>query len=461
MPVSLGPVFERFVQERPIAVMARAAMERALGDSTLDALFERTAKQQYSRALLFSSCVQLMTLVVCNIQPAIHAAYQEIADTLPVSIASVYNKLNGIEPDVSAALVHHTASVFSEVILSMGGQMPELLPGYRVKIVDGNHLAATERRLDVLRQSQAGPLPGQCLVLLDPALMLVLKAIPCEDGHAQERSLTEPLLACVEANDVWIADRNFCTTPLLYGIAERQAFYVIRQHATTAPWQRVGPRTRRGRIETGVVYEQDIVLTGDGGEPRHARRVTVELDKATRDGDREIHIVTNLPKSNVKAKRIADVYRERWTLEVLFQELTVTLSCEINTLGYPKAALFGFCVALMAYNVVSVVKAALRAEHGHELIEQGVSGYFLANEVSRTHDGMMVAVPPSKWKAFRTMNADDFGQELRRMARGANLRAYKKHPRGPKKPVPKRNRYKDKKHVSTARLLAQVAGKAP
>jgi Transposase DDE domain len=432
MSVSVGPVFERFVQERPIAVMARAAMERAIADTTLDALFDRTADQQYTRELLFSSCVQMMLLVVCNIQPAIHAAYQEMASTLPVSIASVYNKLNGIEPGVSAALVHHTASVFGDVIPSMGGQMPDLLPGYRMKIVDGNHLAATERRLDVLRQSHAGPLPGQCLVILEPALMLATKAIPCEDGHAQERSLTEPLLACVEANDVWIADRNFCTTPILSGIAER-----------------------------GAVYEQDIVLTEEGGEPRNARRITVELDKATRDGDRQIHIVTNLPKAKVKAKRIADVYRERWTLEVLFQELTVTLQCEINTLGYPKAALFGFCVALMAYNVVSVIKAALRAEHGHEQIEQGVSGYYLANEVSRTHDGMMVAVPPPKWKAFRTMNTNDFGQELRRIARGANLRAYKKHPRGPKKPVPKRIRYRDKKHVSTARLLAQAAGKVP
>jgi hypothetical protein len=115
----------------------------------------------------------------------------------------------------------------------------------------------------------------------------------------------------------------------------------------------------------------------------------------------------------------------------------------------------------MAYNVVSVVKAALRAEHGHEQIEQGVSGYYLANEVSRTHDGMMVAVPTSTWTAFRTMTATDFGNELRRIAKGANLRAYKKHPRGPKKPVPKRIRYKDKKHVSTARLLAQAAGNAP
>jgi len=461
MHISLGPVFERFAQHSPVTVMARAAMEHALSTSTLDALFERTAERQYTRELLFSSCVQLMTLVVCNVQPAIHAAYQDIADSLPVSITSIYNKLNSLEPNVSAALVRHTASAFEPVIRSMGGQNPELLPGYRVKIVDGNHLAATERRLGVLRQSYAGPLPGQCLVILDPSLMQAIDVLPCEDGHAQERSLTEPLLSCVESNDVWVADRNFCTTKLLFGIAERHAFFLIRQHATAAPWQMTGARQRKGRIDTGVLYEQDIVLTEPGSEPQRARRSTVQLDKPTRDGEMEIHVVTNLPKGAVTAKQVAEVYRKRWTLEVLFQELTVTLNCELNTLGYPKAALFGFCVALMAYNVVSVVKAALRAEHGHKTIEEQVSGFYIANEVARTHDGMMIAVPPPKWKVFRKMHPRDFGEELRRLARRARLRAYKRHPRGEKKPVPKRTKYTNKKHVSTARLLAQAKENAP
>jgi IS4 transposase len=52
------------------------------------------------------------------------------------------------------------------------------------------------------------------------------------------------------------------------------------------------------------------------------------------------------------------MYRKRWKLETLFQVLTENLCCEINTLGYPKAALFTFCIALVAYNVLSAVKAA-------------------------------------------------------------------------------------------------------
>ena len=208
----LSKVFARFAEKTPVPVMARAAMEHALAPEALNTLFAQAAGQQYTRELLFSSVVDLMGVVVCKIEPSLNAAYQEVAETLPVSITSVYNKLNGIEPGVAAALVRHTAERLTPVIDTMGGRMPELLTGYRVRIIDGNHLAATERRLKVLHRSIAGPLPGHGLVILDPALMLATHLIPCEDGHAQERSLFPEILELVVAKDLWIADLRLSTS---------------------------------------------------------------------------------------------------------------------------------------------------------------------------------------------------------------------------------------------------------
>ena len=53
--------------------------------------------------------------------------------------------------------------------------------------------------------------------------MLVIDAFPCEDGHAQERSLLGQVEATVQPKDLWIDDRNFCTTGFLFGIARREA----------------------------------------------------------------------------------------------------------------------------------------------------------------------------------------------------------------------------------------------
>jgi hypothetical protein len=47
----------------------------------------------------------------------------------------------------------------------------------------------------------------------------------------------------------------------------------------------------------------------------------------------------------------------------------------------PKAALFGFCLALVAYNMLAVVLAALRSVHGAQIIDQELSLYYVATDV--------------------------------------------------------------------------------
>src|SRR3954451_16989378 len=105
----LGPLFDRFVQRSPFAVMSRALLEHALCPRALDALFERQAEEQYTRELLFSSVVDLMSLVVTCTYPSVRAAYLDEVVDLPVSLTSVYNKLQGLEDPVCAELVRHTA----------------------------------------------------------------------------------------------------------------------------------------------------------------------------------------------------------------------------------------------------------------------------------------------------------------------------------------------------------------
>jgi IS4 transposase len=456
----LAKVFERFADKTPVSVMARAAMEQALAPKSLDALFAEHADKQYTRELLFSSVVDLMGVVVSKVAPSVHAAYQAVADTLPVSVVSVYNKLNNMNPAVTTALVRHTAERLSPVIEAAEGRIPALLHGYRVRIVDGNHLAATERRLDVLRGSIAGPLPGHALVVLDPSLMLATDIVPCEDGHAQERSLSAKLLELVNENDLWIADRNFCTSPLLSGIAEKKAFYLIRQHAGIRIVS-AGTLKKVGRTDTGTVYEQSVTLVGPGDEPMVARRVVIKLDTPTRDGDAEMAILTNLPSAAASAIVVANLYRKRWTLETMFQSLTLMLQGELATLGYPRAALFGFGVALATYNVLSTVQAALRGQFGVEKVQDEVSGYYIANEVRATVPGMLIAIEPAYWERFQTMTPAALAKEMLRWAARVNLAKLKRHPRGVKKPVPKRTRFAKETHVSTARLLAKYRTKAP
>ena len=158
---------------------------------------------------------------------------------------------------------------------------------------------------------RAAALPGHSLVVLDPRLMLATDVILCEDGHAQERSLLGQVLEIVQPRDLWVADRNFCTTDFLFGIAGRGGFFAIRQHASTLHWTFVGKRRACGRIDTGKVFEQTIRATNDAGEILILRRITVLLDQPTRDGETELHILSNVPAADAKAKWQCPPYKTK------------------------------------------------------------------------------------------------------------------------------------------------------
>jgi Transposase DDE domain len=451
----LDTIFAPFVKERPICVMARAVLERLLDAQRLDTLFARTAQQQYTRELLFSSLVQLMSEVVLGVHPTVHAAYQANKATIGVSTTALYNKLDRVETRVSAALVRDSAVLAEPVIKALRASHPRWLPGYQIKVLDGNHLSTTEHRLKALRTTWAAPLPGQALVVLDQQRMLITDVFLHEDGHAQERRLIPEVLQHVQADDLWIEDRNFCTRALLFGMAQRGAVFVVRQHGQLQG-ECLGRPVRKGASRSGTVYEQPLLVHDpERGETMRVRRITVPLTEPTRNGDTALHILTNVPTRRASAAQLARLYAKRWSIETAFCEITTTLSCEINTLGYPKAALFTFCLALLAYNAVSLIKAALRSAHGRQTVNDDVSGYYLALEIGRTYDGMMIAIPAPHWVLFRELAAKEFANVLRELATSVNLSRYQKHPRGPTKIPPERTAYQNGKHVSTAKLLAQ------
>lgn len=79
LPAALMP----FVQQRPIAFVTRAILERFLDPTHRDALFRRTAVMPYERSLLFSSVVDVLHSVVLGLEPSVFAADRKRQATLP------------------------------------------------------------------------------------------------------------------------------------------------------------------------------------------------------------------------------------------------------------------------------------------------------------------------------------------------------------------------------------------
>lgn len=452
-----GKVFEKFAQRHPTAVMVQALLGRTFSAEAVDQLFHQHSEWQYEKELLFSSAVDLLALVVCGEHPSVRKAYEAMREELPVSLTAVYAKLNGVEPRVSEALVDYSATALSQLIKKLGAQSAPWLPGHRIKILDGNHIAATERRLAVLRECAAGPLPGLSLVVLEPETGLVTQMVACEDGHAQERSLLSSIIARVEPHDVFIADRNFCTLGLLSALHERNAFFVIRQHAQM-PVESTGTHREAGRVATGTLSEESISIHFNGKEVG-ARRIVLQLEEATRDGDTELAILTNLPADVASAEVIAELYAHRWTIESLFGRIERNLKSELKSLGDPRAALFVFALSLTISNIFAVVQAALRAAqqatNDENLMNMPLSEYALVEEARVIRGGMMTALDEEDWEPVLRLSTAEFAAFLLRVATNAPWKNYRKAVRGPKT-VRKRTKFVGTPHVSTAKLLGRA-----
>jgi len=457
----LADVLARFEKDSPISVMARSTLEHLLDNDRLNDLFQRHAVQQKCGELLFSTVADLMALVALKSKPSVHAAYKHRTKSqVGVAIASIYYKLQGIEPVVGRALVAETANQLVNVLGALKKGLPApVVRGYKARIIDGNHLAGTEHRIEELRTLGAAALPGQCIPILDPDLRLMLDVIPCEDGHAGECTMVPDILELVKSGELWIGDRKFGTKTMMMTIAlEKKSHFLFRHSLGNVPdWRTCGRRVKIGKTEGDTLYEQPIEIEFRG-QTLKLRRITIKLSTPTRKGDTEIHLLTNLPQ-HVGARQVSRAYRKRWKIETAFGQMAQSLQCEIETLGYPKAALFSFCVGLMMFNLLSVIKTAIAAGHEQPKLAEEVSTYFVALYISETWSGFRIAISDEEFRKHEGRRTPaQLAQRLKALGKQVNLNQVLKSKRGPKKPPPKRKSGNRGNHVATSRILTESRG---
>ena len=448
-------VLERFESQAPASVMARIALEQAMPAAWIDEVFDAHRQRQYPRELLFSTVVELMTLVSLGLQPSLHAAARKM-ENLPVSLAALYDKVNRTELPLLRALVQGSSARLQPIAAALDGG--GCMPGWQLRIVDGNHLPGSQKRLAPLRGHRGAALPGHCLVVYDPDLAQVVDLVACEDAYESERTAVMPLFDSAGPGQIWIADRHFCTRTILQRCGEAGASFVVRQHSKHPVIVQEGPWRDAGRCETGQLREQTLHID-EGQAPW--RRIELKLDQPTDSGESTLWLWSNL-LDNISAEQIAALYRRRWSIEGMFGRLESVLNSEISTLGHPRAALLGFTVAVLAYNMLSLIKRCVEHAHRQEAPQLDVSTYHLAQHVRGAYEGLIIAVPPAYWPNTPQDTAQVV-QRLLALARRIIPRQVATSKRGPKIEKPKGWVTGDKAraHVSTARVLKAAMEQRP
>ena len=186
-------LLERFIGTRPFSVMTRCILDELLSPE-LDVVFEENRSRQYQREVLFSQMANAIAEVVLGFCDSPNQAYKAYRDDLNVSSTAFYNKLNRIETTTTEAFVRHAATKARRFLDALGYQPWVWIEGYRSRAIDGNHLQASENRLEELRGTWAAPLPGTVVAMLDMQTELIDNVFLIEDGHAQERTILDDVL---------------------------------------------------------------------------------------------------------------------------------------------------------------------------------------------------------------------------------------------------------------------------
>ena len=438
-------IYQRFVERAPAAILVHGLIESCLSPAFLDDIAApHLPASPNPRQLAFSHLVEILLPVVFESKKSVGQSYRDATHLHAVAtLKCVYERLAVTPTAAVAALVEAVAE-------RIGPLLDPHPPGTtRFLTLDGNHLAATQNRLADLAGLPAA-LPGQAMVLRDPATGAFLRVRLHDDGHANERSLHQQLPDWCGANDIVIADSCFCTEAFLIGMRRRGAGVIVRHHGGVGLTP-LGERRDGGRVETGPVYETRVRYART---PWEFRLVEVELDRPTREGQRTIGVLTDVAEETLSAVEVAAKYQQRRTLETAFQELAEGLRGEVETLAYPKAALFAFGLAVSVYNLLQVVRQAI-GRQAEPATKVEVSAVLLGQEVSSYAAGLGAALagnpqlPTPGWNATRLRAwVDELATRLTGTRYAKSKRGHRKQPRQKSKPA-------KGSHTATARILEQ------
>jgi hypothetical protein len=236
-----------------------------------------------------------------------------------------------------------------------------------------------------------------------------------------------------------------------------KAAFLFRRHKLNVPFRTVGKLKRVGESETGTVYEQKIMIRNNFGDEFAARLIQVRLLAPTRDGETVLELITNLPK-RIGAVQIADGYRNRWAIETGFAEVEKLFNSEIPALSEPRAALLVFCLSLIAWSTIGVLKAGLRKVHGHDEVVDTLSMYYLVDMIECNQHAIELLGNEIDWYAeYGQLTPRQMASRITKLCERIDMAELRKTKRGPKKRTQRPKAPARHPHFSTFRAIKNVA----
>jgi len=180
------------------------------------------------------------------------------------------------------------------------------------------------------------------------------------DGKTHEVNVMDDLV--LEPGAFYLMDRGYLDFSRLFVIHEAGAFFVTRAKSNTRFKRRYSHPV--DRINTTVLCDQTGVLTthySSKDYPTTMRRVVVKDDT----GKRVVFLTNNFA---LRPELIADLYRQRWQVELFFKWIKQHLRIKVFFGTSENAVKTQIWIAISTYVLIAITKKRLHLDH-HSLYE--------------------------------------------------------------------------------------------
>lgn len=444
----------------PLAEAVLLLLRQCLPDDRLNAIYQQHRGRCYEKQLSFAQMVQLLGDALCQYSGSGRSSYEHAAESepLPASVQAMYAKLRRMPLAVSEALVAESSVPLLQLYPQVAQrELPACVQNFDVLIVDGKAIKRVAKRLKVTRGRAGGVLGGRALVCLSMRRGLALVMASHADGEINDVRLVSELLPQLRQHRdglpvLWVIDRGFCdlTQPALFGAGGDH--FLVRQHSKLKFRPDEQRAAQCGQDAEGRTWEQDW---GWIGGPEDPRRRYVRRIRLLRPGQEEVAVLTDLlDETECPAQALLELYRERWGIEQVFQQVTEVFGLQGLIGSSPEASVFQLAFCLVLYNLIQVLRGYVTA--GHERTCEQVSVEKLFEDVRRELIAWSVlgSVAEAATKFAKPLSLEQARRRLHERVGGLWRDRWKKAPKQKRRPRPPRQG-KAQQHTSVFRLLQQ------
>ena len=183
------------------------------------------------------------------------------------------------------------------------------------------------------------------------------------DGKYHDSNILD--LMDFSTNVIYLMDRAYVDFEALFRINQQDAFFVTRAKSTIR--YRVVEQNFNIDQTTGLRSDKTIMLTGYKSKKLYPEKLRLVEFYDSQNNELLVFLTNNF---EISALEVADLYRNRWQIEVFFRWIKQNLVIK-KFWGYSENAVkTQLWIAIIAYLTVAYLKKELKSEHSiYELMQ--------------------------------------------------------------------------------------------